>query len=631
MSVCYHRIALLASKERTASMTSRTSLLVVALCGALGASCSSLPVQQPSPGHIRGDELPAPAAGIPKPVRHSAALPRPRPAAKAETYSVVVNEVPVHELLFALARDAKLNVDIHPGITGTVTLNAVDQTLPQLLNRIARQTDMRYELDGPNLAVMPDTPFLRTYRVDYVNMTRDMSGTVAVNTQISSAAGGGAAGAVASANSSTTEVKNLARNRFWESLEKNIKDLLRETDKILPEGSSETTVERSDVQSTTGTGAAAAAARKSNAAPPTLATSPNPATLQSGATTVVKRTTFREAASVIAHPETGIVTVRATSRQHEKVQEFLDQVLGAARRQVMIEATIAEVQLSQNYQQGIDWQYLRNQGSQVAIGQGGATQSVGPGGAFQTITSALTPGVANTIFTAAFRNGGFSAAIRLLESFGTVKVLSSPKLSVLNNQTAILKVTNSVVYFTVKADTTTTQGAQTTAFTTTPQSVSVGLVLSVTPQISAHDAVLLNVRPSISRITGFRQDPNPNLKATAGGTLLDLKNEVPEIETREMESIMRVSDGEIAVLGGLMQDEIDYRKDAVPGLADLPAIGKLFSHRNDTNTKTELVVFLRPVIVREADIRGDFRSLRGALPDAAFFRDGNAERARKGE
>ncbi|GAB4170682.1 MAG: hypothetical protein Fur0039_10330 [Rhodocyclaceae bacterium] len=607
-------------------------MLVAAVCGALGASCSNLPVQQPSPAHIRGDALPERTGEIPKPVRQAAALPRPRAAIKADTYSVVVNNVPVQDLLFALARDAKLNVDIHPGITGTVSLNAIDQTLPQLLARIARQTDMRYELDGPNLAVMPDTPFLRTYRVDYVNMARDMSGTVAVNTQISSA-GGGSPGAAGGANSSTTEVKNLARNRFWESLEKNLKDLLRETDKILPEGSSETTVERSDVQSTTGTGAAPAAATRGapRPPPPTIATSPNPATLQSGATTVVRRTTFREAASVIVNPETGIVTVRATSRQHEKVQEFLDRVLDAARRQVLIEATIAEVQLSQNYQQGIDWQYLRDRGSQVAVGQGGSTQSIAAGGAFQTVTSALGSGVANTVFTLAFRNGGFTAAIRLLESFGTVKVLSSPKLSVLNNQTAVLKVTNSVVYFTVKADTTTTQGAQTTAFTTTPQSVSVGLVLSVTPQISEHDAVLLNVRPSISRITGFRQDPNPNLKATAGGTLLDLKNEVPEIETREMESIMRVSDGEIAVLGGLMQDEIDYRKDAVPGLSELPAVGNLFRHRNDTNTKTELVVFLRPVIVRDASMRGDFRSLSGSLPDAAFFRDPKAAPARKAE
>jgi hypothetical protein len=114
----------------------------------------------PSSGHIGADSVQAAPAksNIPQPVQQSAALPKPKPAAKTETYSVVVKDVKVEELLFALARDAKLNVDIHPGIRGTVTLNAIDQTLPQLLNRIAKQVDMRFELDGPNLVVMPDTP-----------------------------------------------------------------------------------------------------------------------------------------------------------------------------------------------------------------------------------------------------------------------------------------------------------------------------------------------------------------------------------------------------------------------------------------------------------------------------------------
>ncbi|HEY1182452.1 MAG TPA: secretin N-terminal domain-containing protein, partial [Rhodocyclaceae bacterium] len=214
----------------------------------------------------QADANQVPRNDIPAPVLASPAVPKPRPVAKTETYSVVVNNIKAQELLFALARDAKLNVDIHPGIQGTVTLNAIDQTLQQLLTRIAKQVDMRWELDGPNLTVMPDTPFLRTYKVDYVNMSRDSSATVSANSQISSGlpggtgtgnTGGGVAGA--SGNISITKVENKVSNHFWESLEKNIKDLLRETDKLLPEGSSETVVERSDQQSTTGTGALASA------------------------------------------------------------------------------------------------------------------------------------------------------------------------------------------------------------------------------------------------------------------------------------------------------------------------------------------------------------------------------------
>ena len=166
-------------------MTARTTILSL-LAATVLAACAWPMAKPPSSGHIGADSAPPPKSSIPQPVQQSAAVPRPKAAPKTETYSVVVKDVKVEELLFALARDAKLNVDIHPGIRGTVTLNAIDQTLPQLLNRIAKQVDMRFELDGPNLVVMPDSPYLRTYKVDYVNMSRDTTGNVAINTQIAS-------------------------------------------------------------------------------------------------------------------------------------------------------------------------------------------------------------------------------------------------------------------------------------------------------------------------------------------------------------------------------------------------------------------------------------------------------------
>ncbi|MDP2155264.1 MAG: secretin N-terminal domain-containing protein, partial [Sulfuricella sp.] len=265
-------------------------------------------------------------------------LPPPRAAAKTETYSVVVNDVPVRELLFALARDAKLNVDVHPGIEGNITLNAIDQSLPQLLTRIAKQVDIRYELDGPNLAVMPDAPFLRNYKVDYLNMSRDATSNVSIATQIATAgtgAGGASrvgAGSSTGNNNSTTSVTNKSNNRFWDTLVQNIKDILRETDKLLPEGSSETTTEQAGSQTTTGTGVSAPATGGRSAAAPSIATSPNPVALTNAGTATVRRTTFREAASVIANPENGLLSVRATGRQHEKIREFIDLIMASAKR-----------------------------------------------------------------------------------------------------------------------------------------------------------------------------------------------------------------------------------------------------------------------------------------------------------
>ncbi|HYS57905.1 MAG TPA: secretin N-terminal domain-containing protein, partial [Burkholderiales bacterium] len=325
----------------------------------LGA-CAHAPIPQ-SDTHLRAEE-PAPSGTVPAPIQVSTILPKPRPTQRPETYSVVVNGVKVQELLFALARDAKLNIDVHPGITGTVTLNAIEQTLPQLLSRISKQVDMRWELDGPNLIVMPDSPYLHIYRIDYLNMERTSTGTVGVSSQIGTGggtAGGGGAGAAGGTggNSSSTTVRNTSDNKFWATLEKNIKDILHETDKVLPTGAPQPTL----VQALTGA--------PGTAPPPP--TAPN--------------VSFREAASVIVNAEAGLVIVRATSRQHEKIQEFLDQVLANAKRQVLIEATIAEVQLNNQYQQGIDWSALRTRGlttisgNQISSGNISTTPQFPPG------------------------------------------------------------------------------------------------------------------------------------------------------------------------------------------------------------------------------------------------------------
>lgn len=582
------------------------------------AACASPPIQPPSIGHLRASPS-VETDTIPQPVQQTITLPKPKAASKAETYSVVVNNVKVSDLLFALARDAKLNVDIHPGISGSVTLNAIDQTLPQLLNRIAKQVDMRFELDGPNLAVMPDTPYLHNYQIDYLNMSRDTNGTVAVTTQVASGTpgvGGAPTNTNTGANNSITRIENKSQNHFWEKLEQNIKDLLRETDKVLPEGSSETVVEQANTQSTTGTGAAPGTTNVTRGGQNTtsLATSPNPASLQNSGTTVVKRTTFREAASVIVNPEAGMLSIRATSRQHEKIQQFLDQVMLTIKRQVLIEATVAEVGLSNEFQQGIDWKA-------VPLGRAGFTINQ------LSTTDASAPA---TLISLGYNNptsalGGFTSAIRLLEAFGTVKVLSSPKLSVMNNQTAVLKVVDNTVYFTIKADTTSTANTATTTFTTTLQSVPVGFVMNVTPQISETGSVMLNIRPSISSIVDYVSDPNPSLKNPCGFgvtscSIAAIDSKIPVVRTREMESVIRVENGNIAVMGGLIEDRIDFQDNAVPGVSRIPLLGNLFAQRRDQNKKTELVIFLRPIIIKDASLDGDFSALRTLMPDQNFFK-----------
>lgn len=600
-------------------------ILILSLCVlSVLSGCAHKSKVKPSTGHIDAqNSVPnspevkpnagnnATSASIPKPVKNTTYLPPPKAKPKAQTYSVVVNEVPVKEILFALARESKLNIDIHPSIQGKVTLNAVDQTLPAILERLAKQVDLTYKMEGNVLTIAPDAPVLKTYKVDYVNMSRDTSSFMGVDGQISSTGQStGAAGASTSTagnganNSSRTAVKSESQNHFWENLEKNIKELLAETDKEVIISRTGSTSQQTNTTNNQNTNSNA----NSNASAPNNNANNN---ANNGRTASQEREEARNeyktlfAANVISNREAGIISVRGTSKQHEKVQEFLDKVLTSAKRQVLIEATIVEVRLNDSFQAGIDWSRLNNTASNSGFI---VRQQLGPqvnvtNGVLATSATALGAGTTAGGFIAGYVNplsriGSIAASINLLEQFGNTKVLSSPKLMVLNNQTAVLKVVDNLVYFTVQAQQ--SQGAVgggvLSTVTTTPNTVPVGVVMSVTPQINDLSNVNINVRPTVSRVLGFKADPNPNLT---------VQSLIPEIQVREMESMLQINSGSIAVLGGLMQDEISDNTSSVPGLSKVPVAGKAFTSRNDASRKTELVIFLRPTVIPNASLESD--------------------------
>ncbi|HYN54932.1 MAG TPA: pilus (MSHA type) biogenesis protein MshL [Methylotenera sp.] len=603
----------MAKKIKILPLLSAVLVLVV-------SACAHQSKVEPSKGHIDGQNTanqtvgslstngsatnkPTTSANIPKPVTNNTYLPPPKPKTKEQTYSIVVYDTPVKEVLFAIARDSKLNVDIHPAIRGRVTLNAVDQTLPAILERISKQVDLTYKIQSNVLTITPDQPVLRAYKVDYVNMSRDTSGFIGADGQISSASQtSGAGGTVSSSsgnganNSSRTSVTSESKSHFWETLEKNIKDILAETDKeviITRAGtiaSSSSTSQRSDSSSSANTQAAVNDAKN-------LA-------LEREEIRNEYKTLF--AATVISNREAGVISVRGTNKQHEKVQEFLDKVMNSVKRQVLIEATIVEVRLNDGFQAGIDWSRLGNAGASSGFT---FSQSLGP--SFDTgglLARSASRGLVAGYFNKASALGNIAASINLLKQFGDTKVLSSPKLMVLNNQTAVLKVVDNLVYFTVQAQQTpgTVTSQPFSTVTTTPNTVPVGIVMSVTPQISDTGIVNVNVRPSISSVIRYIPDPNPSL-FNNGVPLVDpLKYQgIPEIQIREMESLLQINSGNIAVLGGLMQDLVRKNTDKVPGLSEIPVVGKVFTGVNDSNVKTELVIFLRPTVITSASLESD--------------------------
>jgi MSHA biogenesis protein MshL len=607
------------------AVNNNTSLTVakfgIVLLALAFTACTHQTKVKPSSGHIDASTTTAnqnvaqntEVAPIPKLVRCAPQLPPPKATTKAQTYSVVVNEVPVKEILFALARESNLNIDIHPSIQGRATLNAVDQTLPAILERLAKQVDLTYKMEGNVLYIAPDQPVLRIYKVDYVNMNRDTKGFIGAAAEISStgqSASTGAGGASVTTstsgnganNSSRTSVDSSSKNHLWESLIQNIKELLAETDKevIVSRFGS---VPESGAQNNNNGDATAA-----------LLEAARVATDERNQQRSEYKTLF--AANVIANPETGVISVRATNKQHEKVQEFIDRVMGSAKRQVLIEATIVEVQLSDGFQAGIDWSRLGNAGasSGFTFSQELNAYNFTPGGLITPRATGINAGSVGLVagyFNPASALGNIAASINLLKQFGDTKVLSSPKLMVLNNQTAVLKVVDNLVYFTVQAQQSTiggSVGGTLNSITTTPNTVPVGIVMSVTPQINDTGNVNINVRPTISSLIRYVPDPNPNITA--------INNQgIPEIQVREMESLLQVSSGNTAVLGGLMQDVIRRNSDQVPGLSEIPGVGIVFKGKDYANRKTELVIFLRPTVITTASLESDeLQSYKQYLP-----------------
>jgi len=169
--------------------------------------------------------------------------------------------------------------------------------------------------------------------------------------------------------------------------------------------------------------------------------------------------------------------------------------------------------------------------------------------------------------------------------------VSRPQILAMNNQPAVLKVVDNRVYFTVNVERQQTNDSVERLTETQIHTVPVGLVMNVTPQISADNSVMLNVRPSLSRILGFVNDPNPELNAA------NLSNGVPEIQVREMESVLRVPSGSVAVIGGLMQSVQDDRDQQLPGLGSLPRVGALFGQKQHQRQRTELFIVIKPTVM----------------------------------
>ena len=483
---------------------------------------------------------------------------------KTESYSISAVNVPVAELLFKLAKDAGKEIDIYAGIAGNVTINAINQPLESILERMAEQVGFVFEVNRQTMSIKPDFPEWKNYKIDYVNIVKNSKDTIDMKMSVSGTTGS----STTSQAGSSTKVSVESEHDFWDKLEKNIQ-LLAQLDPnankvILP-------------PSATNDGNASPVAR----APALSSISQN----------------------TVVNPEAGIISVYTSSKKHKSIKKYIDQVSLRAERQVLIEATVVEVVLNDDYQAGIDWSFFGDR----AFGNDGGLRITSPfSGPTNGFSIATVDNLGSAAVGALSGDWNILANLKMLKQFGDSKVLSSPKIMAINNQTALLKVVNNLVYFSVDVTVTpaTSTAAATTTYETEIKTVPVGFTMSVTPFVSEDGDVTLNVRPTISRKIGEVNDPNPDL-ATAG-----VVSSIPIIQEKEMSSVLRLKDRQTAIIGGLIEDNNSNTRTGVPWVSDVPVLGDLFSTRDDSTGKSELVIFIRPVIIKNPDVdNGDLHSV----------------------
>lgn len=532
----------------------RQILLMLLLFCSLGA-CTAInddTVSDPTTGMTRGDfrqlrdrfqQAQAPEPPIPPVIQ-----PTPQTAEPEQLVSISLTEQnQLRSVLMQLAKKAKRNLELDPRISGSIIFTATDQPFSKVLKHICDLAGLRARQNGNFIRIELDEPYTKTYHLDYPSLSRKTESEVSISTNVFNADVGGSNNQTNTAeedNNSEAKVKSSSEADFWKDVEQGLDSILTNTAPQLTAGAS-----------------------------------PSP----------------KAPAKASINRQAGVVSVFGTEKQQQAVTDYLQSVEQRTNAQVLIEARIVEVELSEDHKTGINWRTLLNDGTNFAARFGTDAVS-GPFNAASTATSG--------VFTASIEGADMATILNLVRSFGTTRILSSPRLTVLNNQTAILKVARNEVYFTTSAQfpTSVTTGGVTVSgtpvFTSTPRTVPVGLVMTVQPAIDeTQQDITMTLRPTISRVVDRVKDPSIGLNAAQQKTTVAVDSLVPVLAVREMDSVLRMRSGEVAIMGGLMQDSSQNTDNGVPGLDELPIIGELAKARDDQAKLTELVILLRATVM----------------------------------
>ncbi|MCR2745142.1 type II secretion system protein GspD [Limnobacter parvus] len=487
-----------------------------------------------------------------------------------ETFTFRLENIPASQVLELISTELDLGYEMDSCGNEPVSLVGRNMPLLQVIESLEEQAGASVNMQGKQLSMRCEADQLRVYTLDYLSISRQMNDT----SSLSSAIAGNPrelSDRRDTGNRSELLLNNTQQHNLWQNVELQIEQIIQAQIKPLEFSTRERIVD--EEQDREYSNSRVQADRRAR---PNLRSATQVNSERRDITTTRKET---RSGRVIANPESGTVAVIAKPSQHRRVLQWLEQVQRRVDKQIVIEAVITEISLNDRYERGIDWNVLRRNGITAGLAVQGANLA----------NPALILNVARSS-----SNTDASVVLSLLEEFGRTSVLSSPRVVTMNQQAAVLKVIDNRVYFTTDVQTSapTQNSPAFSTFTTQVQTVPVGFLMTVTPQIADNNAIQLRVRPTLSRIVGFVQDPNPALQQ------LNIVSRVPEVQTRELESILRLKSGEMALLGGLRQKENSGLNRGIPGAPELLDIVTESATRNENHI--ELVVLLKATVLDSA-------------------------------